>query len=143
VDLVERASCRPDFLVLGYPVISMDQIITHAGSLQQLLGKDPSADLVRRYSNELQVHSNTPPVFVFCAADDKAVNPENSIRFYQAARAAGVRAELHIFEEGGHGFGLRSDRRAGRSWPGLCESWLRELLGQSVERIGAPSAPRK
>lgn len=142
-DTVERVSCRPDFLVLCYPVISMDPAITHVGSRNLLLGKHPSEDLVRRFSNELQVRSNTPPVFICCAADDKAVSPENSIRFYQAARAAGVSAELHIFEKGGHGFSLWPNRRAGRTWPGLCQSWLQELLGKSAAKTGATFAPRK
>lgn len=126
MDAVERVSCRPDFLLLGYPVISMDEKITHAGSRNELLGKNPLPELVRRFSNELQVTSNTPPVFLFCASDDKTVNSENSIRFYQAARAADVPAELHIFEWGGHGFGMRHGNRAAALWPGLCESWLRE-----------------
>jgi acetyl esterase/lipase len=126
LDAIGRVSCRPDFLLLGYPVISMDKKITHMGSRNELLGKSPSPELVRRFSNELQVTSNTPPVFIFCASDDKTVNPENSIRFYQAARAVDVPAELHIFEWGGHGFGMRPGNRAAALWPGLCESWLRE-----------------
>ena len=134
-DPVERVSCRPDFLVLCYPVISMNPAITHKGSHDLLLGKHPSPELVRRFSNELQVTSNTPPMFICCAADDRAVSPENSIRFYQAARAAGVSAELHIFEKGGHGFSLWPNRRAGRTWPGLCQSWLQELLGKSAGEI--------
>ena len=137
-DSVERVSCRPDFLILGYPVISMDQTITHASSRNELLGKNPSADLAHRFSNELQVTSNTPPVFIFCASDDETVIPENSLRFYTAARAVDVPAELHVFEWGGHGFGIRSGNRAGSSWPGLCESWLRErglLENQTTEKV--------
>ncbi len=130
-DPVERVSCRPDFLLLGYPVISMEAAITHAGSRNELLGKNPSEDLIERFSNELHVTTNTPPVFIFCANDDHAVKVDNSLRFYNAARAAGVSAELHIFEIGGHGFGMKPNNRAGTSWPPLCESWLRErgLLG--------------
>jgi len=142
VDSVDRASCRPDFLILGYPVISMGPAVAHAGSRKQLLGENPPEDLVRRYSNELQVRSNTPPVFIFSASDDGAVHPENSVRFYQAARAKGVETELHLFEKGGHGFGLRYDRRAGRLWPTLCESWLQEMLVQPAGRVEATSAPR-
>jgi acetyl esterase/lipase len=127
-DPVDRISCRPDFLILGYAVISMDSAITHQGSRNSLLGKNPSAELVQRFSNELQVRPNTPPVFIFCAADDEAVVPENSIRFYQAARAAKVSAELHIFETGSHGFALRPGRRAGLTWPKLCEAWLQALV---------------
>jgi acetyl esterase/lipase len=122
---VDRASCRPDFLILGYPVISMDEAVTHAGSRTELLGKHPGADLIQRFSNELQVTSNTPPVFLVAATDDKAVKVDNSLRFYAAARAAGVPVELHIFERGGHGFGIRTNNRAGAAWPALCASWLR------------------
>jgi acetyl esterase/lipase len=125
-NLVDRASCRPDFLVLGYPVISMGATITHGGSRNELLGPKPSADLIERFSNELHVTTNTPPVFIFCANDDHAVNVDNSLCFYNAARAAGVPAELHIFEQGGHGFGMKPNNRAGTSWPPLVESWLHE-----------------
>lgn len=125
-DTVDRASCRPDFLVLGYPVISMKAGLTHAGSRNELLGQNPSPELVSRFSNDLHVTTNTPPVFLFCASDDSTVKVENSLDFYNAARAAGVPAELHIFEKGGHGFGVRADNRAARSWPPFCESWLRE-----------------
>jgi acetyl esterase/lipase len=125
-DPVERASCRPDFLMLGYPVISMADDITHAGSRHELLGTNPPNELVQRFSNELQVTTNTPPVFLFCATDDAVVKVDNSLRFYNAARAAHVPAELHLFEKGGHGFGLRVNNRAGSSWPPLAESWLRE-----------------
>lgn len=125
-DPVERVSCRPDFLMLGYPVISMAAGITHAGSRNELLGANPAEELVRRFSNELQVTTNTPPLFLFCATDDAVVKVDNSLRFYNAARAAHVPAELHIFEKGGHGFGLRENNRAGIGWPPLAESWLRE-----------------
>lgn len=125
-DSVDRASCRPDFLVLGYPVISIDATITHAGSRNELLGKNPSDDLIERFSNELHVTTNTPPVFIFCASDDNGVKVDNSLCFYNAARAAGVSAELHIFEKGGHGFGINPNNRAGTSWPPLVESWLHE-----------------
>ena len=125
-DPVERMSSRPDFLMLGYPVISMQQGLTHAGSRDELLGKKPSGDLIRQFSNELHVTTNTPPVFIFCATDDRTVKVDNSLDFYNAARAAQVPAELHIFEKGGHGFGLKAGSRAGENWPFLAESWLRE-----------------
>lgn len=126
-DPVDRFACRPDFLMLGYPVISMDEKITHAGSRTELLGEKPTADEVRRFSNELQVSSNLPPVFIFLASDDRTVNPENSLRFYSAVRAAGVPVEMHLFESGGHGFALRPGSRAAAAWPGLGASWLREF----------------
>ncbi len=124
-DFVDRVSCRPDFLMLGYPVISMDETITHGGSRNELLGKNPSVDLIRRFSNELQVVTNMPPVFLFSATDDTTVKVDNSLRFYAAARAAGVPAELHLYEQGGHGFGIRANIRAGTNWTIICESWLR------------------
>ncbi len=118
---------RPDFLLLGYPVISMKSGIGHGGSCDQLIGKNPSQTLIDEYSNELHVTKSTPPVFLFCATDDTGVKVENSQLFYDAARAAGVPAELHIFAKGGHGFGMRPNSRAGTAWPPLAESWLREV----------------
>ncbi|MGE4285438.1 MAG: alpha/beta hydrolase [Phycisphaerae bacterium] len=126
-DEVDRLSCRPDFSVLVYPVISMQGEITHRGSRNNLLGAEPSKELVELMSNELQVAKDTPPTFLVHASDDKAVAPENSIRFYQALLKADVPVEMHMFLKGGHGFGTReSSGRAGR-WTVLCEGWLEQM----------------
>lgn len=124
-DPVQRVSSRPDFLVMLYPVISMDLDITHRGSRQNLLGKTPSEELLELMSNEKQVTAETPPTFIIHADDDKGVKAENSIRFYLALREAEVPAELHIFKKGGHGFGIKDKAyRPVDGWPDLLAKWL-------------------
>ncbi len=129
-DPVEKLSSRPDFMILGYPVISMDDAITHKGSKNNLLGPDPTPELVKEYSNELQVTKDTPPAFLFLASDDKAVIPENSIRFYQALIKNNVPAEMHIYPEGGHGFSLAVNKPHTNEWTGDCAVWLRWMNGR-------------
>ncbi len=120
----DSISARPDFAILVYPVISMDPAITHAGSRKRLLGESPSDSLIRRYSNEQQVTAATPPTFVVHAADDRSVSPENSIRYYRSLLHSGVPAELHIFQSGGHGFGLARNGKRESLWPENCYKWL-------------------
>ena len=134
-DLVDDVSCRPDFMILIYPVITLDDSYTHAGSKLNLLGKDPNQDLVDSLSNENQVTSETPPTFLVHADDDKAVPPENSINFYLALRKAKVPAEMHIYENGGHGFGLGKEKSPASSWPIRCADWMqaRGLLDKKTE----------
>ena len=122
-DPVDRLSCRPDFQLLIYPVISMLDGVAHGGSKRNLLGGEPSDERVTFYANELQVTRDTPPAFLVSTWDD-GVKPENSIRFFQACRKAGVPAELHIWERGGHGYGLRATGRPVAGWPARCEEWL-------------------
>src|SRR5262249_17384136 len=105
-DPIERASCRPDFLILCYPVITFDPPHAHMGSRNNLVGKDADAKLVERLCNEKQVTDKTPPTFLFHTDADKGVVPENSILFYLALKKAKVPAELHIYEKGPHGVGL-------------------------------------
>jgi acetyl esterase/lipase len=124
---VDQISARPDFAILGYPVISMDSAITHSGSRRRLLGNHPADSLVTRYSNELQVSKTTPPTFILLAADDRSVNPENSIRYFQALQHNGVKAELHIYQQGGHGFGLALDGAGESMWTKNCQAWLKSL----------------
>ena len=119
-----NTSLRPDFMILVYPVISFTDSITHMGSRDQLLGKNPPEELVKLYSNELQVDKNTPPAFLVHASDDKAVIPENSIRFYEALLHHQVRAELHIYQGGGHGFGMINPTTKDL-WMDSCANWLR------------------
>ena len=125
VDPVDKASSRPDFLILGYPVISFDASITHAGSLRNLLGDKPDPKLVEDLSNELRVTPQTPPTFLFHTNADTGVPPENSVRFYLALRKAKVPAEMHIFENGPHGVGLALGDAALSAWPALLTNWLR------------------
>ena len=120
----DSTSARPDFSLLIYPVISMDSTITHMGSRENLLGKNPSQKLVKEFSNELQVNQNTPPAFLVCSFDDGAVPVENSIRYALALKKYGITCELHIYEHGGHGYGLGRTNDTESTWPEACKNWL-------------------
>src|SRR5215218_872964 len=125
-DPIERASSRPDFMMLLYPVITMRaDSVTHGGSRLNLLGKDPTPELERLLSNETQVTPQTPPTFVVHSTDDKVVPVENSLSFYDALKRNGVPAEMHVFEYGGHGFGLAPKDPVLSTWTTICESWMR------------------
>ena len=125
-DVVERASSRPDFMLLMYPVITMrGDSLTHMGSRKSLLGENPDAALVRLMSSELQVTHETPPTFIAHSTDDKTVPVENALMMYQALRNAAVPVEMHIFDHGGHGFGLAPNDPALSAWPGIAEAWMR------------------
>lgn len=123
-DPIEHASSRPDFMVLAYPVISMEPGITHNGSLHHLLGEEPNPMLQNELSNETQVTPRTPPTFLFSTTNDETVPVMNSVLFYEALLRAGVPAELHIFERGHHGSGLAQDNPQLRMWPILLQNWL-------------------
>ncbi|MBK7257518.1 MAG: alpha/beta hydrolase [Ignavibacteriae bacterium] len=122
----DTTSARPDFSILMYPVISMQTGVTHNGSRRNLLGNDPDQQLVDRSSNELRVTPETPIAFVVHSTDDGVVILENSLRYIQALKKNNVPAELHVFERGGHGYGLATTRTTTeRGWPPLCIAWLR------------------
>jgi acetyl esterase/lipase len=125
-DPIDRSSCRPDFAILAYAVISFDQPYAHHGSVLSLLGENPDPKLLKELSNETRVTAQTPPTFLFSTGQDTAVPPENSVAFYEALRKAGVPAELHIFEKGPHGVGLALGDPALSVWPTLLANWLRE-----------------
>jgi len=103
---VENISLKPNFMMLVYPVVSMKDEITHLGSRQNLLGKNPSTEQVLLFSNELHVSTNTPPTWITHAGDDNVVTVENSIRFYQNLIRNKVPAEMHLYPKGNHGFVL-------------------------------------
>lgn len=115
---------RPAFMILGYPVVTMNKEFTHLGSRKNLLGKDPSDELVKLYSNELQVTKNTPPTFIVHNVDDKAVPIANSEQLLRAVQEHNVPAELHKFDVGGHGFGMLQRGIPVDNWPELLKSWL-------------------
>lgn len=135
-DAIDRQSCRPDFAVLAYPVISMDPAVTHGGSRRNLLGDKPDAQLVEKFSNEKHVTRDTPPVFLFHTSADTVVVPEHATRFYLACKAAKVPVELHIYEKGKHGVGLGTDakwtdgEKSVATWPDRLLDWMtaRDLL---------------
>ncbi|MBN2068016.1 MAG: alpha/beta hydrolase [Opitutales bacterium] len=121
---IDATSARPDFSVLIYPVISMSSEITHGGSRQFLLGENPSENKVNHFSNELQVSENTPPAFLVHSMNDGTVPVENSIRYALALKQAEVPCELHIYETGGHGYGMGWSNETESTWPQACKKWL-------------------
>ena len=126
-DSIEKQSCRPDFMILMYPVITFKDSITHSGSRENLLGKNPDKDLVINYSNELQVTKDTPPAFFALADNDPAVPVENTLLMYKALRKNKISAEMHILSEGGHGFGLGLNNEHIASWTNSLKLWLNWL----------------
>jgi acetyl esterase/lipase len=124
-DAIEKVSCRPDFGLLCYAVIALDQPFTHMGSQHNLLGKDASKDLIESLSNERQVTAETPPTFLFHTQEDTAVPPENSIVFYAAMLKHKVPGELHIYQKGQHGVGLAASIPGTSDWPHAFERWLK------------------
>jgi acetyl esterase/lipase len=124
-DLVEHHSCRPDFMILAYPVITFEEPYLHRGSRDALLGFNADPALVELLSNERHVTKDTPMTFLFHTSDDDVVPVQNSILFYQALRAAGVPAEMHIYEHGGHGVGLARNDPELSTWPDLLADWLK------------------
>lgn len=126
-DPIERASSRPDFAILAYPVISMADGVTHGGSRNNLLGRSPDAKLVEFYSNDKQVTKDTPPTFLFHTVEDKAVLLKNSELFYAALRKAGVEGcKLYVEEKGPHGIGLGQKLKEPSKWPAELEGWMKE-----------------
>lgn len=124
-DEVEKVSCRPDFMLLLYPVITFTEEFGHMGSRTNLIGQGNNWDLVKRYSNELQVTAQTPPTFLVLADDDNAVPPRNSIEFYMALKKYNIPAEMHIFSKGGHGFGMNKKNLPVDQWPNLFVQWMK------------------
>ena len=120
----EKTSSRPDFSILVYPVITMNRPYAHNGSRENLLGKIPSQEYLDYYSNDLQVREDTPPAILIHSDDDKGVLPENSIQYYLALRKYNIPAALHIWEDGGHGYGLGNDKGSIKSWAKICEEWM-------------------
>ena len=126
-DPVERLSCRPDFMILFYPVITFTDAARHTGSRKALLGDNPHKDLILYYSNELQVKPDTPRAFFVHANNDDAVPVENTLLMYQALRKNNIPTELHILSEGGHGFGLALGNEHVAGWMDSLKLWLRSI----------------
>ena len=120
------AETRPDFQILFYPVVTMNKN-THQGSKDNLLGKNPSSDLIKLYSNEAQVTEQTPPAFIMHSSDDTVVPVDNSINYYLAMVKKGVSASMHLFPIGGHGWGYNENFTYKRQWQEELEKWLREI----------------
>ena len=126
-DATDLLNARPDFMILIYPVISMDNLITHEASKNVLLGVNPSRKLVNDYSNELHVKENTPPTFLLHATDDDDVPVENCIKFYKALKEKKITVEMHVYPNGGHGFSLALNNKHLNTWPQRLFDWLQSL----------------
>ena len=126
-DPIDQISSRPDFAILCYPVITMDESFTHKGSRRNLLGKDRynNADLVELLSNEKRVTADTPPTFLFHTTEDKAVPVENALAFYTALRQHNINCELHVYQKGRHGVGLAQSDPVLGTWPDRLADWLK------------------
>lgn len=127
-DSIDTLSARPDFSVLVYPVISFRDAAVHAGSRKNLIGENPSQELMDRFSGELNVTDQTPPTFLVHAQDDKGVPIENSLLYYQALHKNGVKASLHIYPTGGHGFGFGLGKGAVEGWREVLLKWMKETV---------------
>lgn len=122
--VTDSVSAKPDFSILIYPVISMENGITHQGSKTNLLGSSPSIEMINNFSNEKKIDESTPKTFIVHATDDKSVPVENSINYYLELKKNKISAEMHLYEKGGHGFGLgREDTSL--YWTEQCENWLK------------------
>ena len=121
-------SVRPDFSLLIYPVITFNEKVTHSGSRENLIGKNPTQGMIDLYSNDLHVMTNTPPTFLISTTDD-FVSPENSILYFEACRKNNVPVEMHIYEKGGHGYALKkNDLGPVETWADRMEDWMRERM---------------
>jgi acetyl esterase/lipase len=124
IEARRKENLRPDFLILGYPVISFSDSIGHKGSRTRLLGEHPTEEKIKEYCNELHVTKKTPPTFLVHAKDDKTVPVPNSQHFYEALQKHKVSAELYLYEKGGHGFGM-NNKTSDVKWMDLLEQWMR------------------
>ncbi|WP_282112022.1 alpha/beta hydrolase [Maribacter stanieri] len=126
IDRIDDESARPDFMALGYPVISFGAM-THLGSKKNLIGENPTTELVNYFSNEKQVTELTPPTFLLHATDDTVVPVENSLLFYKAVKDKGVSVTMHIYPKGGHGFGLGLHDEHLKDWGNRMLDWIVSL----------------
>ncbi len=135
-DPIDRESCRPDFMILIYPVITFEGEHGHKGSRKNLLGENPSDELIKLFCNEKQVTKETPPAFLVHGVNDKGVTYENSLMFAAAMRANGIPHEVHLYENGPHGFGLgRGEyvKNIAVPWTQNCEAWLKGRLQNTTK----------
>lgn len=132
-DPVDAVSARPDFGILGYPIITLDAPYTDPSIAVNLIGSNPSEEMRKKLSNHLHVNAQTPPTFLFHTAEDSLVKMENSEMFFDALRKAGVRSEMHIYEKGIHGAGLANGKGLAAdvpslaTWPVLAVNWMESM----------------
>jgi acetyl esterase/lipase len=125
-DSLDKFPYKPNFMILVSPVIDLSTAYAHAGSVKNLLGANPSDDLKKKFSPQLQVNASTPPCFIADAVNDKTVNPMNSLLFYQALLQNNIPVSFHAFPQGGHAIALRNNPGSTELWTNLCEMWLIE-----------------
>lgn len=123
IDNPAKTNLRPDFMILVYPVISFSDSIGHTGSRDNLIGKNPSPQKIKEFSNELNITTTTPPTFLVHAKDDDVVKVENSIDFYNTLKKNNVPAEIYLYEKGGHGFGMNNSTSEVK-WMDLVHQWM-------------------
>ena len=126
-NLLAKFSSRPSFAVLIYPVISLKDSFAHKYSAEMLTGKEPNPTLRDSLSTYNRVTAQTPPTFIVFSSDDKSVPVQNGIVFYQALLKHGVKANLHVFDHGGHGFGMGPKDPVLNQWPGMAVKWLESM----------------
>jgi len=127
---IEKIGSRPDFSILIYPVITMKDPYAHSGSRESLLGKKPSKEDIKYFSPEMQVNTNTPPTILIHSTDDEVVPVENSIMYYQALIKNNIPASIHVWENGGHGYGISRAVGSVKSWTKITQEWIvqRQLI---------------
>ena len=121
---IEKFASRPDFSILIYPVVTMKQPYVHMGSRKSLIGNAPSNEIVEYFSNEMQVKADTPPAILIHSDNDLGVLVENSVNYYLALRKHKIPAALHVWEDGGHGYGLAKGQGSIKDWPIICQNWM-------------------
>jgi acetyl esterase/lipase len=126
ISVTDTTSVRPNFAILGYPVINLTDSLMHRGSRENLLGKNPTAEQILSFSNDLQVSPQSPPTFLVHAANDKTVKVENSIAYYLACLKNGISVEMHLYPKGGHGFGMNNTTTEDK-WFERLLNWLKNL----------------
>src|SRR5579875_3767145 len=133
-DPIERVSSRPDLVIAIYPVVSLVEPYAHAWCRKCLLGDDPPQELLEELSPERRVTANTPPMFLVHSVDDDGVPPANSLKLALALSEASVPYELHIYQGGGHGYGLARQTPYAQDWPRRCAHWLQETGFMELRR---------
>lgn len=125
-DKIDDISARPDFQILGYPVITMMEPYAHKGSKKYLLGENPDMSLVEKFSMERNVYEALPMTFIMHATDDKSVPVENSIEYYKSLRGKNIPVELHLYQDGGHGYSIRGTiGKSVANWTSVVTNWLK------------------
>lgn len=130
-DTFEAVSARPDFAVLLFPVVSLRKPYDTTRTRREIIGDNPSADAQEAWSLDSHASADAPPTIIFSAADDPITPPGHGIALFQALKAKGAAAELHIFEEGGHGWGLGTQQQILSQWPDIFEAWLTRRATQN------------